>query len=184
MNCSNRRRHDEEPMGELAMRIVSSLLLLLLVSTGAYAQTPQVDRIDVLEYGIYTLNTETTLSAPNTASGIRGTANNILHTQTTQTIPAQLGVRFGFLYKVVGVPTGMVVPLHLVTIFPFPGLLNQATQHYKSQEEFDENKAIGVNSFRGYGFDNNWEAVPGVWTFQIWYRGRMLAEQKFTIVKQ
>jgi len=36
------------------MRIVLSLLLLLLTSASAYAQTLQIERIDVLEHGIYT----------------------------------------------------------------------------------------------------------------------------------
>ena len=35
----------------------------------------------------------------------------------------------------------------------------------------------------GYGFDNAWEIVPGVWTEQIWYQDRMLAERTFTVSK-
>ena len=38
--------------------------------------------------------------------------------------------------------------------------------------------------YRDYTFAHDWELLPGVWTFQIWYQGRMLAEEKFTVVKQ
>jgi hypothetical protein len=43
---------------------------------------------------------------------------------------------------------------------------------------------IGTTQFRSYVLDNDWEVVPGVWIFQVWYQGRKLAEQKFTLVKQ
>jgi hypothetical protein len=36
------------------MRFVTLLLLLISQSVGADAQAPKIDRIDVIEYGIYT----------------------------------------------------------------------------------------------------------------------------------
>jgi hypothetical protein len=166
------------------MRIVLPLLLLLLVSTGAYAQTPQVDRVDVVEYGIYTANTQSTQLAPGTAAGTVSTINDIQHAATTRTIPAQQGVRFGFRFVVVGAPAGTVVPLHMVTIFPPPGLTNPATQQLKAQSEYDTNAPIGATWYKGYSFTNDWEVLPGNWTMQVWYQGRKLAEQTFTVVRQ
>jgi Domain of unknown function (DUF3859) len=43
------------------------------------------------------------------------------------------------------------------------------------------NLKIGALCLLGYGFDNAWEIVPGVWTEQIWYQDRKLAEQTFTV---
>jgi hypothetical protein len=40
---------------------------------------------------------------------------------------------------------------------------------------------IGTLCLLGYGFDNDWEIVPGVWTEQIWYQDRTLAERSFTV---
>jgi hypothetical protein len=45
-------------------------------------------------------------------------------------------------------------------------------------------RAIGAQLHRDYTFEHDWELLPGVWTFQIWYQGRLLAEEKFTVVKQ
>jgi Domain of unknown function (DUF3859) len=45
------------------------------------------------------------------------------------------------------------------------------------------NLKIGAICLLGYGFDNAWEIVPGVWTEQIWYQDRMLAERTFTVSK-
>jgi len=166
------------------MRIALPLLLSLLASTGAYAQTPQIDRIDVVEYGIYTTTTENKVSAPGTASGTRAIVTDIRHAATTRTVSAQKGVDFGFRYTVVGAPAGAVVPIRFVTIFPAPGLRNPDTQQLKARSEYDFNVAIGQTSFKSYGLDNDWKVVPGIWTMQIWYQGRKLAEQSFTVVKQ
>ena len=43
------------------------------------------------------------------------------------------------------------------------------------------NLKIGALCLLGYGFENAWEIVPGVWTEQIWYQDRMLAERTFTV---
>ena len=75
-------------------------------------------------------------------------------------------------------------PASSVTIFPSPGLRDPASSQPKTRSEYDWSTTIGEQSFRIYTFDSDWEIVPGVWTQQLWYQGRMLAEQKFTVVKQ
>ena len=42
---------------------------------------------------------------------------------------------------------------------------------------------IGALCLLGYGLDNAWEIAPGVWTEQIWYQDRMLAERTFAVSK-
>jgi hypothetical protein len=166
------------------MRTGLALFLLLLAPAGAYAQTPQVDRIDVVEYGIYTATTTGQQAVSTTAAGTVSTLNDIQLAATTRTVPAQQGVRFGFRFVVVGAPAGAIVPLHMVTIIPPPGLTNPATQQTKAQSEYDTTAPIGQTWYKGYTLTNDWEVVPGVWTMQVWYQGQKLAEQQFTVVKQ
>src|SRR5271165_442340 len=78
------------------MKLVLSLLLFAFSGGTAYAQTPHVDRIDVPEYGIYTANMDSKVPAPGTATGTRNVVGNVQHEATTRTVPAQLGVHFGF----------------------------------------------------------------------------------------
>ncbi len=59
------------------MRIAVSLLLLTFLSISTYAQTPHVNHIDVVEYGIYTFNVEKTVQAPGATAGIRQIVNNV-----------------------------------------------------------------------------------------------------------
>jgi hypothetical protein len=167
------------------VRLVLPIVLLLLSPMGAHAQTLRVDRVDIVEYGIYTASAQgRPVAAPGTATGAVTPLSNMQHTVTTRTVPAQLGVRFGFGYIVVGAPLGAQVSIHSVTIFPSPGLHDPASSQPKTRSEYDWTTTIGEQSFRIYTFDSDWEIVPGVWTQQLWYQGRMLAEQKFTIVKQ
>ncbi|HEX3403772.1 MAG TPA: DUF3859 domain-containing protein [Acetobacteraceae bacterium] len=164
------------------MKIMLSLLLLTFSFVSACAQAEHIDRIDIVDYGTYTARTEGHLTAPGTAAGRWSTLGNIQHAMTTQTVPAQLGTRFGFSYVVVGEPQGMLVSLHVVTIYPSPGLNNPANPPARERDEYDRAVHVGEELYTGYRFDHDWEVVPGTWTFQLWYEGRMAAEQKFTIV--
>jgi hypothetical protein len=166
------------------MKSVLSLLLLTFGSLSAYAQQSHIDRIDIVDYGTYTAQTESHIAAPGTAAGSWTTLGKIQHAVTTRTIPTEIGVRFGFSYIVVGEPQGAPLSLHVVNIFPSPGLNNPAGQQPKERDEYDRIIHVGEELYTGYRFDHDWEIVPGTWTFQLWYDGRMAAEQKFTIVKQ
>jgi hypothetical protein len=166
------------------MRLVWSVLVLMLSSINAHAQAPRVDRVDIFEYGLYTAEVNSEVTAPDTAAGKMILLNNIQHTVTTRTVPAQLGVHFGFRYTVVGAPPEATVRLHMVTIFPAPGLSAPDNPQRQPRSEYDLARAIGAQLYRDYTFEHDWELLPGVWTFQIWYEGRMLAEEKFTVVRQ
>jgi Domain of unknown function (DUF3859) len=166
------------------VKTVLSLLLLTFLSIGANAQAPRVDSIKIVDYGLYTNNVTAKESAPNVPGGSRNIVKEIRHAATTRTVPAQQGVVFGFNFTVVGAPAGTVVPLHMVDVYPPPGLRDPATQKLSDHAEYNRTATIGSQTFTSYGFDHDWELVPGVWTIQIWYEGRKLAEQQFTVVKQ
>jgi hypothetical protein len=72
------------------MGIILSVVALLLMSSAAYAQTPQVERIRFTEYGIYTVDRDI---QGRDALGInKAAASNVRHAATLRTIPAQIGI--------------------------------------------------------------------------------------------
>jgi hypothetical protein len=73
------------------MRLVSSFAVLLLLPFSAHAQTARVDRIDVVEYGIYRAETTKQTATPGTAGGYVRTLTNIKNSEVTRTIPARRG---------------------------------------------------------------------------------------------
>ena len=159
---------------------LGALILTITVGVAGTAAAQVVRDIDVVEQGIYTADIDRQVRG---ADGLyRNILSNICHVVDTTTIPARLGVHFGFRYRLNGAPAGQVVELRKVTKFPTamqpPGAdrpITRAEQVYSRQ--------IGTISFTGYAFDEASEQVPGAWAFQMWFGGRMLSEMKFTVIE-
>lgn len=163
------------------MRIVLSLLLLTFSSLSAYTQTPRIDRIDIVEYGIYTADKQACHRDDQDIE--RCDRVNVRHAATTWTVPAQLGVEFGLKYRVIGAPSGVKVVMKRDWLLPEPGFHPPGSQPINRLDRTDTG-TIGDVIFVSYGFDDPWELVPGPWVLEIWYSGRKITSQTFTIVKQ
>jgi len=161
------------------------IFLLSLLLTGpqaAHAQGVQVQRLEVTDYGLYTLDREISGRDPQGIS--LGTATNIGHTATQRNVPAQIGVTFGFRYRVVGKPTGATVDLKKVINFPAPGLLSPTSSTRVSKAEFDVEAKIGDTNSELYTLEDNFELVTGVWVLEMWQGNRKLASQSFKLEKE
>jgi hypothetical protein len=166
------------------MRILCSTLALILFPLSGHAEeTARVDDIEIVDIGVYSAEVKSRVEDSNLASGGRRIVANIKFVDKTDRVPARLGVQFGYRYKVIGEPAGAAVPLKFVTRYPEPGLKNPENGNRKLVDEFTQDRTIGDIHARGYGFDNAWEIVAGVWTFEVWYQDRMIRDQKFTVVK-
>jgi hypothetical protein len=158
------------------------LLGLIPISAQAQAQTGQVTFIDVPEYGLYTAEVE---HIGTDSSGIAQQGlGNIVHETTTRTVPARLGVHFGFRYRIVGAPNGAPVEVTKVTTFPPAGVLKPGTAEPTRGDRYSFTRRIGETSYTDYSFDNPWELVPGTWTMTLSVNGEVLASESFTVVKQ
>jgi hypothetical protein len=157
-------------------------LSLALASANAGAQAPRLDRIEVLEYGIYAANVAYSERDANWV--LQSRVGDVRHVKRTRTVPAKLGVRFGFGFVVAGSPTGAKVTLRKVTRFPPPGLRSPAAKEPLKVSEVSLTRTIGREAgYVDYGFDDPWELVPGTWTIELWHGDRKLATQSFTVVK-
>jgi hypothetical protein len=161
------------------MNVALVLALMLLTGTVATAQTVQIDRIDVTEYGLYTATVVAPL--PGATGIIDHTVTDERLAASTRNVPMQHGVHFGFRYVVVGAPAGTSVPLRMVTIYPPPGISIPGTAAPLLRHEYMTNAPIGGLNYHDYSLDDAWELVPGVWTMEIWYGDRKLAGQSFTL---
>ena len=101
--------------------------------------------------------------------------------EETDRIPAKIGNLFGFRFKINGKPDGAVIKTKCITILPSTGLTHPETGETVYREVFFDEIKIGEMRIRGYSFDYEWELVPGVWTFQIWYQEQKLAERSFFV---
>ncbi|HLH87249.1 MAG TPA: DUF3859 domain-containing protein [Xanthobacteraceae bacterium] len=164
------------------MRTILLLLSSALSATGAFAQNAHVDRIEIVEYGLYDLKTIKKVDSPSIASGLLVVTEGSLMKQTT-TIPAKLGVAFGYTVKIHGSPEGGTVTVRDINIVPEPGLHNPKTGHVVYREEATYTRKIGETFRSDYQLSYDWTLVPGKWVFQLWIDNRKMAEQIFTLVK-
>jgi hypothetical protein len=176
------------------MRLPLFMIFLLAAAPGvAAAQTATVTEPAATVSGITVTNvgayTGQSLSAPSRAgqlspTGTIGTASDWHFVSNSTDIAGEVGNQFGIEFRIDGKPAGDGVTLHLVINFPSQGIRNPNTGDllHKTNITFP-NLKIGATCLLGYGFDNAWEIVPGVWTEQIWYQDHMLAERSFTVSK-
>jgi Domain of unknown function (DUF3859) len=157
--------------------------LLLVGASACHAQAARVDRIDILDAGTIVAKVVRRYHTPATATGTHQIVRAITFTKSTTRVPAKMGVRFGFRYKVIGAPAGKAVTLRVVTRFPPQGLRNPAKQTNSHRDEYTRTANIGKPAVDGYAINHSWERVHGRWTFEIWYGRRKLAEKSFTLVK-
>ena len=162
------------------MRALFFAALIAIGSTSVGAQTVQIDRIEILNFGIYLGQITKHEEQPGTPAGINTVENRKLVKQT-ETIPGRIGTRFGIEYVVRGRPQNKVVTITCITRFPSQGLVNDKGQKF-TKSEFIQQDIIGENSVRTYTFDNSWEVVPGIWSLEFYYEGRKVGEKLFNIV--
>lgn len=153
--------------------------LFLLFAADAHAQ-PQLDRISIVKFGIYTNDVQ---KEHRDGQGVlqRDVVNSRLALATT-TIPAQLGVTFGVEYQLIGQPTGSSVSIQAIIRFPPSGARPVAGGlpiHFSQAERM---RNLNSSSLEFWSFSEPWELVPGMWAIEFWHEGRKFAEQKFDVV--
>jgi hypothetical protein len=165
----------------LLSRSLPLVLLALVLATGARAQ--QVDRVEIVQWGIYRTDRLGDVDNPRSPTGTSYIAANIRLQSATTTIPALVGLTLGFYYKAIGAPPGARVVLKYVIRFPRQGLTNPATGRTFRVAEFESSTVVGGLRFEGYTFDYDWEVETGPWTLEIWHGDRRLAEKTFIVTR-
>jgi hypothetical protein len=166
------------------MRGPLALLILAAVAGDVHAQgAGKVERIDIVEAGVYRAETAGIEQAPGTATKQRNILSDTRLLLPTTRIEAKLGVHFGMRYRVVGSPNLSTVKLVSVTQYPGPGLKNPKSEKLQTRGEHSLFATIGQINYRGYVFEHDWEMVAGDWTLELWDGPRRLGGQTFTITK-
>ncbi len=165
--------------------------LLAAAASGAGAQTAAeqtatVTGITITHVGTYTAQTTSAPARPGqeTPTGTVGADVNWHFLSDSPDVAAKTGTQFGIEFRLEGTPAGDGVTLHAAFTFPPQGIRNPNTGDMMHAAKIVfPNMKIGALCLVGYGFDNEWEIAPGVWTEQIWYQDRILAERSFTVGK-
>ncbi|MCW5770988.1 MAG: DUF3859 domain-containing protein [Rhodospirillaceae bacterium] len=164
------------------MRHRFALLAALVVAAFSAAAAPAraEPTATILSYGIFdTSRSGEVEKGERTASGeLRSVNAHRLKTQTDE-IMGQLGNSFGVDLRLEGFPPGQIT-LTIRTLHP--PITNPKTGKAMTVSEYDWPVTLRDHVYFGYTFDYSWEIAEGIWTKQIIYRGRVLAEKKFKVI--
>jgi hypothetical protein len=126
----------------------------------------------------------TTQEVPEALSGTMriysGLPNLIV---ATNRLTAKIGVHFGIIYEISNLPVKDGEEVELVRVYKYPTIKKPdgtTSQGYEWRpKEFVKDGRV-VDYF-GYGLDHDYELVPGVWEFEIKYKGKTLCAQSFVL---
>ena len=164
-----------------AMKTLILALALFGVSCSTVQPSTQTS-LEVLWVGTYSVESSTRVDDPSTATGtvLRSIGTKPLE-KTTQ-IPARIGVRFGFGYRLIAPNAVSPVILKTVKLYPPGGMTNPANGRTVERYEGLLPCNIVVTCWTGFAFEQPWELIPGIWTMQIWQGSTLLANQVFNVV--
>jgi len=162
-------------------RAITSATALLCVVGLAAAQSARVDRLEILNAGFYTSHVTGQVKNSGSPTGTEITEEKVTFLKGAPANAASVGTIFGVQARLFGQPENANVVLREVWNLPAPGTTDPKTGNNYRQVTFNFTARIGSVQTRGYGFDNSWEVLRGVWTQEIWQGDRKLLERSYTI---
>jgi len=162
------------------MKLPLCTFLICTLAIAAQAQDVRVTGGEVTEVGIYTSRVVTVTSTTNVISGGLDGLDGFTLLQSTTNVPARVGTRFGFRYRILGAPKN--VPITLRMVGKHPPYTNPQTGKTGTRDQYQLHSWIG-DTFTSYSFDETWELIPGIFTFEVWHQKKKLCEQSFTVVE-
>jgi Domain of unknown function (DUF3859) len=129
---------------------------------------------------------EEIIQSPETPSGItKVPAGTPILIASTNRIPAQIGVRFGFQYELVNVPApDGIVEITKIARHPAITKPDGSTSRgftFVEKQFITGGKVVG---WTGYGLDHDYELATGDWEFEMQFAGKTVCTQKFTVFKE
>ena len=170
------------PFMNHTLRILSLAFICLVAPT--FAADPKAKpKGEVIEFGTFELaGPQLTVPNAKTLDGAERNAPAARFTRQTDKIPAQVGIQFGFRFKLTNLQEASSVDLK--TIVKHPPIKNEkgvVEREYTLTTTLTVTDGY-VSEVTGYSLDRPEELVPGVWVFEHWYRGQKLVSQSFTVV--
>jgi hypothetical protein len=160
------------------MRNYLAFLVFCLMASNALAQSSGVD---ITGYGI--MSGSAGVRDGVSSNGIEHRHGSATIVQTTTTIPACIGVRFGIGFSIAGAAGSAPVSITEVYKFPRSGLHKPDAPFPIPETRFETALVPGVDGDGfWYEFDYPWELVPGDWIFEVRRNDRVLASKTFTVV--
>lgn len=189
-NIARRFRLDRSKLrGNTMMRVMVLALILALAGCDQAAENEQIPDTKtatpsgrITKYGIWELVKAGRLrDTPGTTTGKSIEKPTIRIVQQTDQIPMELNTYFAYQYRISNLPDNLRVKFRRVLIHPemtLPDGSKTTGSDFMIPGKVQRNEVFGSD---GYALTEDYELVDGTWTFQLWYEGKMMTEQIFTV---
>jgi hypothetical protein len=159
------------------LRPARYLAFVILALAPAAAATAE-PKVVVIDHGLYETGQRTQTPMPMSVSGTMNLVGHVRLISSTREIVGQLGDSFGFRYRVLGVPPGETITIRT----NHPMLTSPETGRSMTYGQRDDVVTSDGERYTGFSFDARYEIAEGQWSFQVIYKGKVLAEETFKVV--
>lgn len=160
-------------------RIITTIILLAL-SQGAFSTDVAIRAAEIVGFGVFDATRTVARRGFSSRSMGKDDVSGIRFVEYTNKISAKRGLNFGFQYVINSTPKGKPIKVTSVIIFPEGGIPHPKGRVYTESRDAHE-VIIGRKALHGYGFDEDWEMVPGTWIFELWHREARLIKKTFYV---
>jgi len=157
------------------------LFCIVAMFAAGRAVAAEVETLAIVDVGLYRAETTGHAPAPLAVNGQTQTITDIVFYEATSRVPARIGIRFGTRFRILGSPADQVVSLRSVWRIPEPGIRNPDTGILYRQSESAFTTTVGALYMRGFHLDSAWKVRCGDWIQEVWWAGRKLLSQTFTV---
>ena len=167
-------------MRGMQMKWYVFLILLFSIATiSAGCTATKITSFDLVDYGIIAAKEKEWKKTKDPNFGRTHIVKFSEIKEETTDVPAEIGTRFGFRYKINGEPQGKNIIVQYEGIHP--QLSNPRTGKTYSSYKYSQKVKIGKIKYTGFKFDHEWELKPGDWTLRVLYQDKVMIEKVFNV---
>jgi uncharacterized protein DUF3859 len=164
------------------LKIPAVLFLAAFSGLADQADAAEITHVELLWFGTYTVQKSREVADGTAPGNARLLSLAPTLQKKTHVIPAQLGTRFGVSVVFRGSPDRGRVAYRRMWRFPSKGLFDPTRGQVVTEWSQDAACLINVPCLVGYVLENNWEAVSGKWTIEVWANETLMLSQAFNVV--
>lgn len=163
-----------------AMTAVFIFFTLTWVPPAVCDKAPVIQSAHILKAGRY--NAKHIKRKPGSGQqGQRNLYERFKFIDEATRIPAVKGHRFGMRFVIVGEPRGAEIEIRIFR--HHPPVKKPGNKQVSVLSTYTRKIQLNIPQVIGYGFDEDWELVPGEHRFQVYFGPKKLIEQVFTVYR-
>jgi TonB family protein len=138
-------------------------------------------KLSIAWAGTYTVRSQTKVESASSITGFSTINHGIEYGEESNRVVAKLGASFGVWLKLESVAANDTMQYRYVWKFPPIGLVNPRTGLRHFSQEGRRSCSVGEKCLRGWQFAEEWELVPGTYTFELWQGDNFLEARSFEV---